>query len=153
MYGVLVSYVEREVKYGKLDRDSHPDHITATQKASTKLGGGTGMQAVQLLGAMYNQLADMLIIQDRAFMLQVLCLMHEMTLEEVEEMLSDSIDLAKGFYTFDNSFNFLAFNSGRLQIRQGKAEVPHPSAHSRFARGQELVGCHQCRQRRRGRLE
>jgi hypothetical protein len=32
---------------------------------------------------MYNQLADMVIIQDRAFMLQMLCLMHGKPLEAV----------------------------------------------------------------------
>jgi hypothetical protein len=83
MYKVLVSYVTKEVKYGTLDRESNPGEIASTQKAKTKSGGGVGISAIQLLGAMYNQLADMLIIQDRAFMLQMLCLMLGMSLEEV----------------------------------------------------------------------
>lgn len=57
--------------------------MASTQKSKTKSGGGAGIAAIQLLGAMYNQLADMLIIQDRAFMLQMLCLMLEKPLEAV----------------------------------------------------------------------
>jgi hypothetical protein len=57
--------------------------MASTQKVKTKSGGGAGIAAIQLLGAMYNQLADMLIIQDRAFMLQMLCLMLEKPLEAV----------------------------------------------------------------------
>jgi hypothetical protein len=84
MYGVLISYIEKEVKYGlNLDRDSNPGEMASIQKAKTKSGGGAGIAAIQLLGAMYNQLADMLIIQDRAFMLQMLCLMLEKPLEAV----------------------------------------------------------------------
>jgi hypothetical protein len=57
--------------------------MSSTQKAKTKYGGGAGISGIQLLGAMYNQLADMLIIQDRVFMLQMLCLMLESPLESV----------------------------------------------------------------------
>jgi hypothetical protein len=57
--------------------------MPSAQKAKTKSGGGAGIPAIQLLGAMYNQLADMLIIQDRAFMLQMLCLMLQSPLEQV----------------------------------------------------------------------
>jgi len=82
-YGVMISYVTKEVKYGDLDRDSYPGDMSSTQKAKTKYGGGAGISGIQLLGAMYNQLADMLIIQDRVFMLQMLCLMLESPLESV----------------------------------------------------------------------
>jgi hypothetical protein len=57
--------------------------MSSAQKAKTKSGGGAGIPAIQLLGTMYNQLADMLIIQDRAFMLQMLCLMLQSPLEQV----------------------------------------------------------------------
>ena len=84
MYGVLISYTEKEVKYGNvLDRESGLTDMTTIQKTKTKSGGGAGIPAIQLLGAMYNQLADMVIIQDRAFMLQMLCLMHGKPLEAV----------------------------------------------------------------------
>jgi len=42
---------------------------------------------------MYNQLADMAVIQDRVFMIQILCLMLEKSVEDVISMLKDSIDL------------------------------------------------------------
>lgn len=58
---------------------------------------------------MYDQLADMLVIQDRAFMLQMLCLMHEKPLEEMLEILNDPIDLEKQYAIFDNKFNFHNF--------------------------------------------
>jgi len=35
------------------------------------------MHSSQLLGVMYNQLADILLIQDRTFLLQMICLMLE----------------------------------------------------------------------------
>ena len=57
--------------------------MSSAQKAKTKYGGGAGISGIQLLGAMYNQLADMLFIQDRVFMLQMLCLMLESPLESV----------------------------------------------------------------------
>ena len=81
------------------------------------------MHSSQLLGVMYNQLADILLIQDRTFLLQMICLMLEQTVDEVIPMFRKGlIDLSQ-FYTFDNEFKFHKFDLIKIQELSYKVDI------------------------------
>ena len=57
---------------------------------------------------MYNSLADFVVYQDQAFLLQTLCLMLKKTDSEMQKIFESAIDLGQ-FYTFDNDWTFYKF--------------------------------------------